>query len=79
MPTKQRTFHYHQDGSGAEKWFHLASDENGTDLHVIHEWADKANLGERRIELSRFLANPSTTAQRKLLDLIATLVRANQK
>ena len=69
-----KLFFYHEKGNHDETWYYLARNTESGAVFVEHEWAERGNLGSRRIGLAEFLSGSSMTACDNLLDLIGTLV-----
>ena len=72
MAILQRQFFYHERGNHDEKWYSLCRDTDTGDVFILHEWAERANVGERRLTVREFMGD-TTSAQSKFLTLIGTL------
>jgi hypothetical protein len=74
MAILKRCFFAHEKGNHDETWYYLARDTETGRVFIIHEWAVRANLGERPLEIAEFLAMANSTAQSNLLKLIGSLI-----
>jgi hypothetical protein len=59
---------------GQQAWYYLGRDTESGAVYIEHEWAERGNLGSKRIEVAEFLSGQSMTARDNLLELIGTLV-----
>ena len=75
MAVIKRCFHYHEKGNHDEDWFNLARDTESGRVFIVHEWAHRADLGERELSIEEFLTLPGRgTRQQRFLELVGTLV-----
>jgi hypothetical protein len=74
MAVVMKRFFYHEKGNHDETWYYLARDTESGAVYIEHEWAERGNLGSKRIGVAEFLSGPSMTARDNLLKLIGTLV-----
>lgn len=75
MAIQKQRFFYHEDGSHAETWYYLAKDNTTDRVFVVHEWANKASVGERELDVEEFLKQVGqSSARNKFLDLIGRAV-----
>jgi hypothetical protein len=75
MAVVMKRFFYHEKGNHDETWYYLARDTESGAIHIEHEWAERGNLGSKRIGVAEFLSGRFMTARDTFLNLSARWYR----